>query len=334
MLQLVLAALLLAGAQQGSCSPLRDELLSKDRTLLQGDMVVSEDRNAVTSRWPTTTIPYLISPQLASHRSYIEDAMAMLSSRTCVSFLKRRSERDYLHFVKSFGCASYVGFNGGEQEVFVGPGCLVGNIVHEILHALGFYHEHTRMDRGGYIKILYNNIMPGMELNFKQQVGETFDLSYDLSSILHYGSNYFSANGRPTIEALVYATDMGQRTRLTAKDVTRCQATFPLADILLFIEHKRKRCHGPPCLAGGRGLDKPPSPSPGLALTPSPAFAAMRGRRPVEVGVQATMADNDDERFSLPRGIFPKLEPLPGESWSVILLLSECDHSDQLIIPG
>uniref|UniRef100_A0A087YMB4 BCL-11A-like CCHC zinc finger domain-containing protein n=1 Tax=Poecilia formosa TaxID=48698 RepID=A0A087YMB4_POEFO len=92
----------------------------------------------------------------------------------------------------------------------------------------------------------------------------------------------------------------------------QCQATFPLADILLFIEHKRKRCHGPPCLAIGRGLDKPPSPSPGLALTPSPALNSLRGRRPVEVGVQATLADEDDERFSSPRGICPKQEPLPG----------------------
>lgn len=92
----------------------------------------------------------------------------------------------------------------------------------------------------------------------------------------------------------------------------QCQATFPLADILLFIEHKRKRCHGPPCLVMGRGLDKPPSPSPGLALTPSPSVGSMRSRRPVEVGVQATLADDDDDRLSSPRGICPKQEPLPG----------------------
>ncbi|KAL0964438.1 hypothetical protein UPYG_G00323860 [Umbra pygmaea] len=89
----------------------------------------------------------------------------------------------------------------------------------------------------------------------------------------------------------------------------QCQATFPLCDILLFIEHKRKRCHGLPCLA--RGLDKPPSPSPGLALTPSSFLASLR-RRPVEVGVQATPGD-DDDRLSLPRGICPKQEHVPGK---------------------
>ncbi|XP_056289198.1 astacin-like metalloendopeptidase [Pseudoliparis swirei] len=188
MLQLVLTALLLAGAQQGSCTPLRDvsqhdelfqlvmyldsnpetleELLSKDRALTEGDMVLSDDRNAVTSRWPTTAIPYVISPRLAGQRADIVAAMEMLSDQTCLSFLKRRSERDYLHFVRSFGCASFVGYDGGEQQIFIGSSCLVGNIVHEILHAMGFYHEHTRMDRDQYIKILYNNIMAGMEINY------------------------------------------------------------------------------------------------------------------------------------------------------------------------
>ncbi|KAK7901322.1 hypothetical protein WMY93_018091 [Mugilogobius chulae] len=65
---------------------------------------------------------------------------------------------------------------------------------------------------------------------------------------------------------------------------------------------------------GGRGLDKPPSPSPGLALTPSPACAGLRGgRRPVEVGVQASLAEGREDKMSSPRGICPKLEPLPGK---------------------
>lgn len=66
-----------------------------------------------------------------------------------------------LHLLSCSSCASYVGFIGGEQPVFIGPPCIVGNIVHEILHALGFHHEHTRTDREQYIKILPQNIMAG-----------------------------------------------------------------------------------------------------------------------------------------------------------------------------
>ena len=58
-------------------------------------------------------------------------------------------------------CASYVGYQGGEQMLYVGPLCNIGNVAHEILHALGFHHEHTRLDRDNHVKILVDNIQTG-----------------------------------------------------------------------------------------------------------------------------------------------------------------------------
>ncbi|GLD60961.1 BAF chromatin remodeling complex subunit BCL11A b, partial [Lates japonicus] len=37
----------------------------------------------------------------------------------------------------------------------------------------------------------------------------------------------------------------------------QCHSRFPLADILLFIEHKRRQCHGSLCM--DKPLDRPPS---------------------------------------------------------------------------
>ncbi|XP_034403499.1 low choriolytic enzyme isoform X2 [Cyclopterus lumpus] len=244
MLQLVLAALLLVeAAQLVACSPVPgasqqddiielvkyldsnpetlEELLAKDHAVLEGDLVLSSDRNAVSRVWPTSVIPYVIGPDLAAKRQEIVSAMAMVSEHTCMSFPERTYEADYLHFMHSKGCASFVGYHGGKQSMFIGPKCIVGNIVHEILHALGFYHEHTRMDREQYIKILPNNIMAGMERNFKIQDGVTFDLRYDVKSILHYGSDFFSANGRPTIVANTATAEMGQRVKMTETDIKR-----------------------------------------------------------------------------------------------------------------
>ncbi|XP_044030546.1 astacin-like metalloendopeptidase [Siniperca chuatsi] len=203
-----------------------EELMSKNYAVLEGDMMLPSDRNAVSSTWPTLEIPYVISPELASRKNDILAAMAMVSEHTCVSFHNRTSETNYLLFKTSKGCASFVGFVGGEQPVFVGPLCRVGNIVHEILHALGFHHEHTRPDREQYITILPRNIMPGMERNFEMQHGKTYNLSYDISSIMHYGSGFFSANGQPTIIPNKNVKDMGQRVKMTKTDIARVRLLY------------------------------------------------------------------------------------------------------------
>ncbi|XP_045923850.1 astacin-like metalloendopeptidase isoform X2 [Micropterus dolomieu] len=201
-----------------------EELASENDGVLGGDMM--SNSSAVGTVWPTQEIPYVISPALASRRKHILSAMKMVSKDTCVSFHKRTSETNYLLFTTSNGCASSVGFLGGEQPVYVGPTCIVGNIVHEILHALGIQHEHTRTDRDQYIAVLPHNIMPGMEKNFKKQAGETFDLPYDVTSIMHYGSVFFSSNGRPTIVPKNNVKDMGQRVKMTKMDIEKVRHLY------------------------------------------------------------------------------------------------------------
>uniref|UniRef100_A0A8C5DY39 Metalloendopeptidase n=1 Tax=Gouania willdenowi TaxID=441366 RepID=A0A8C5DY39_GOUWI len=170
-----------------------------------------------------------------SRTEQMTSAMAMISKDTCLSFHKRTIEDDYLLFQTGKGCASYVGFIGGEQPVFIGSRCIVGNIVHEILHALGFQHEHTRLDRENYITIFAENIidrsLTGMEKNFKKHNGETFSLPYDIQSILHYGRQFFSANGKPTIIANEYEGPMGQRANLTWTDIEKVRKLYRCGEL-------------------------------------------------------------------------------------------------------
>ena len=67
-----------------------------------------------------------------------------------------------------FRCSSSVGRVGGQQVLSLGNGCLYSGIVqHELMHALGFWHEQSRTDRDSFVTILVNNIIPGLAYNFK-----------------------------------------------------------------------------------------------------------------------------------------------------------------------
>ena len=82
----------------------------------------------------------------------IHQAASEFNNRTggCVKWVERGAETDYVA-IKSdnSGCWSYVGRISGRQYLNLQtPGCVYTGIVqHEMLHALGTWHEHSRPDR-------------------------------------------------------------------------------------------------------------------------------------------------------------------------------------------
>lgn len=100
-----------------------------------------------------------------THASTILGAMHDISSKTCISFVERTGENDYIRIQSAeTGCWSQVGYSGSRVDVNLQrPGCVTkkGTVLHEILHALGFVHEHSRYDRDDNVVILWNNIKSG-----------------------------------------------------------------------------------------------------------------------------------------------------------------------------
>lgn len=85
----------------------------------------------------------------------------------------------------------------------------------------------------------------------------------------------------------------------------QCQTNFPLGDILVFIEHKRRLCPGPSACFD-KASDGGGSPSP----RPSRADVCRRPG-PVEIGIQVTPGEEEEKRLTPARGICPKQEGVP-----------------------
>ncbi|XP_043952527.1 astacin-like metalloendopeptidase [Gambusia affinis] len=197
------------------------ELLSRALPVVEGDIILSKQRNTNGKPWPTTDLAYEISPLIEFMTENILAGMNMVSEHTCITFHKRNSDPNYVLFRPGKGCASNIGFREGRQFVYLSPLCSVGSIAHEILHTLGFSHEHTRSDRADYIEVIVKNMIEGVESNFRIIRGKTFGIPYDYASILHYGRTFFSINGEPTIIPKRDARNMGQRRRLTESDIQK-----------------------------------------------------------------------------------------------------------------
>ncbi|XP_074649292.1 bone morphogenetic protein 1-like [Tubulanus polymorphus] len=183
--------------------------------------------------WPNATIPYIINSNITDRiRSNIHYAISHWENLTCIRFVERTAEKDFIEFTPgACGCCSFVGRRGnGVQFVNLSPHCaIVGVVIHEIGHVVGFWHEHSRPDRDKYIRILLENVNPKKRDNFEQKRKseiDSFGQPYDYASIMHYKDTTFSLNGKKTLEAWKSDVVIGQRIGLSKGDVIQSNLLY------------------------------------------------------------------------------------------------------------
>ena len=126
----------------------------------------------------------------------------MLDNDIRIQFVPRNNESAFVQINNDPSiCGASIGYVPGEvTQVYLARKCLNSrNTPHELIHALGFYHEHNREDRDEFITVNDRNIIDGIGHNFDRLPGVKGHTDYDLNSIMHYGSYFGSKNGEPTM---------------------------------------------------------------------------------------------------------------------------------------
>ncbi|RZF42636.1 hypothetical protein LSTR_LSTR001431 [Laodelphax striatellus] len=184
------------------------------------NIIISEER-----RWLNATLAYHIDEEFDENETVIiKKAIWEIEKSSCIKFTEYNEDDDDYVMVKRDrpGCWSFAGRQGGGQVLNLSKKCVQhGVVVHEFLHALGFYHQQSASDRDEYIKIHWENIKEDHKHNFNRYSdSKVTDLgvSYDYGSIMHYGAYAFSKNEKRTITTVEKDVKIGQRKGLSKKD--------------------------------------------------------------------------------------------------------------------
>jgi hypothetical protein len=171
-----------------------------------------------SSLWPKVagiyTIPYTVT---AGSVSNIAAAVAQFNAtfNGLLRFVARTSQADYVNFdltgAAGGSCYSYIGdIHMGAQDINGAVDCSTTALLHEMGHAVGLYHEQSRMDRDSFVTFYRDNLIDGGETQYGQPSANAQDVgSYDFASIMMYYPYAFSRNGKPTMESKPAGIEFG-----------------------------------------------------------------------------------------------------------------------------
>ncbi|XP_068198826.1 meprin A subunit alpha-like [Antennarius striatus] len=217
-----------------------------DANLVEGDILIPNGKNALVDkryRWKFP-IPYILGDDLdLNAKGCVHQAFEMYRLKSCIDFKPYEGEQSFIKFVKRGGCFSSVGDQKFGQILSLGSGCDHKAVIeHELLHALGFYHEQSRTDRDDYVNIHLDQVIPGMEHNFNKYNDDFItdqNTAYDYESVMHYRPFSFNANPSiPTITTKIkeFYKIIGQYLDFSEKDTLRLNRMYNCSGPLTLLD--------------------------------------------------------------------------------------------------
>ena len=212
-----------------TCEKINEEYIFQGDILLQ-----SPTKGAVYAEgnlWPDNIVYYTINSNLPNKERVIQ-AIEYYHTNTNLTFIQRTNQPNYIEFVyDADGCSSYLGMIGGRQPIRLADWGIKGNVIHEIGHAIGLLHEHSKVGRDQYVTINEENIEEGKLHNFIEYKSSNPNTDgFDFESIMLYSSYAFSKNGQPTIVKKNAQVFTNQRLRMSEDDLEIVNQLYPPLD--------------------------------------------------------------------------------------------------------
>ncbi|XP_055350541.1 high choriolytic enzyme 1-like [Paramacrobiotus metropolitanus] len=200
------------------------------------DFVEAKRWETYKSLWPGAVIPYQTSKsvQFTDSKGELQGAMDEIHSNTCIRFVPRTNEEDFVQISAGLDCHTPIGKKGKEQVLVVQiPFCLERRkLLRQLLRVLGLPNEQSRPDRDQYITINLSNVAVldapiFAKLNATELDLPLDDLPYDYNSIMHADAEYKALNNTiPTIIPLENGVTVGKATGLSSVDIMKLNLLY------------------------------------------------------------------------------------------------------------
>ncbi|MDD9951492.1 MAG: M12 family metallopeptidase [Zetaproteobacteria bacterium] len=180
--------------------------------------------------WPDGVVPYTIATGVDPER--VQAAIQAFHEHTVIRLVACDDDPNYVTFTAGehpYKCYSFLGMQGGEQAIVLGSSCTTGNVIHEIMHALGFGHTHSREDRDEYVEMFWHHIPSTEKLQYQKfpaTMTNPANLDFDFDSVLMYPDHLA---GNPHVKVMRRRDGkpfQTNRTQLSASDIAQVNFVY------------------------------------------------------------------------------------------------------------